>query len=392
MQTIKNIEDLSEKTVLVRSDLNVKITGREVGDQRKFQAALPTIEYLQTRGAKVLVMTHINRPGGEIKEDQRVDPLVEELSKLLNQDVAKLDQYEKDISGDVSNMQQGDVALLENTRFHPDERPNSDEMAQELAQLADVFVLDGFGVVHRDHSSITGVAKLLPSFAGLLIEKEVKNLDRVINGNGSPFSVVLGGVKVATKIPVIANLKQDLDHILLGGAMANTAFHVAGKQIGSSVVDKDYLQQAKKLVSNGKTKLPEDVIVGNQEGTEFRQVNTDSKEIAQGDDMILDIGEKATGSYLEILDQSNTVVFNGAMGLFEQEPYHKGTKAIIEKLQEVAQREHTFVVVGGGDTLQALSMIDNPEAIDFISSGGGAMLSFLAGEDLPGLEVLGIDY
>jgi phosphoglycerate kinase len=388
-QTIEDVENLAAQKALVRVDFNVNIEEGVVADDRKLTASLPTIEYLADKGAKVILMTHIGRPGGKVVEDLRVDPIAKKLEQLLGKKVKKIDQYQENTQEKTGQLTEGEIAMLENVRFHPDERENSGEYAKDLADLADIFVLDGFGVAHRGHSSISGVAEKLSAYGGLLLKRELANLDKIITGKDPSFSLILGGIKVATKLPVIANLKDKLDHILLGGAMANTVLASQGKNVGGSIIDQDELASAKKLANEQKVELPSDLIVGKKDGSEFREVLANQKNLARAEEMILDIGRETIANFTNIEEKSKTIVFNGAVGHFEQEPYHKGTKAIVQHLVNVARRDDTFVVVGGGETVQSLNLADSPEAIDFISTGGGAMLHYLAGKKLPGLEALG---
>ncbi|MFB6182155.1 MAG: phosphoglycerate kinase [Candidatus Magasanikbacteria bacterium] len=391
MKTIKDIENLAGKKVLLRADYNVSIDNGEVQDDRKLKASLPTLAYLLDRKARIILMTHLDRPGGEVVETQRVDPIAEKLSDFLGQSVKKLDEYSGEkVESEIDNMDEGGIVMLENIRFSPDERENSGKLAQSLADLADIFVFDGFGVAHRDHSSVSGVAESLDSYAGLLVKKEVKNLDKVLSEPSRPLSLVMGGVKVETKLPVIEKLQDKTDYMMAGGGILNTFLASENIDIGDSVYNKDLLEHANELYQLEEIIKPLDVTVASTQYKNRRveYIRDDTAKLCSKGEQILDLGPETIGRYQDYIEQSKTVIYNGAMGLFEQSPFHLGTQAILESIAKVAGRDDTFTVLGGGETVQSLSLIDDSSDIDFISSGGGAMLHYLSGKELPGLKHL----
>jgi len=391
MKTIKQIEDLTNKKVLVRVDFNVAVESGRVAEDRKIKASVPTIEYLIEKGAKVILVTHLDRPGGEVDENLRVDPLADNLSEFLEVKVNKLNDFTGEgVRTEVDKMKKGEVIMLENIRFSSDERKNSGKLAQQLADLADVFVMDGFGITHRDHSSVSGVAEKLPAYSGLLLEREIKNLDKVLSDPPKPFCLAMGGVKVKTKLPVIEKMADRVDYILTGGGILNTYLASENIEIGSSVYEEEFTKQTQEVFQLEEMIRPLDVTVGKKGKNESRveYLSEDKAEICTEEEMILDLGPKTIGKYQDYLEKSNTILFNGAMGLFEQEPFQLGTQAILESIVRVSDEDNTFTVIGGGETVQSLELVEDVDKIDFISTGGGAMLHYLTGEELPGLKYL----
>ncbi|PSO44824.1 MAG: phosphoglycerate kinase, partial [Parcubacteria group bacterium QH_9_35_7] len=357
----------------------------------KIKASVPTIEYLVEKGAKVILVTHLDRPGGEVDENLRVDSLADKLSEFLEVKVNKLNDFTgEDVRTEVDKMKKGEVIMLENIRFSPDERKNSGKLAQQLADLADIFVIDGFGITHRDHSSVSGVAEKLPAYSGLLLEKEIKNLDKVLSDPPKPFCLAMGGVKVKTKLPVIEKMADRVDYILTGGGILNTYLASENIKIGSSVYGEEFTKQAQEVFQLEEMIRPLDVTVGKKgkNGSRVEYLSEDKAEICTEEEMILDLGPKTIGKYQDYLEKSNTILFNGAMGLFEQEPFQLGTQAILESIVRVSDEDNTFTVIGGGETVQSLELVEEADKIDFISTGGGAMLHYLTGEELPGLKYL----
>ncbi len=391
MKTIKQVEGLKGKKVLIRVDFNVAIESGRISEDRKIKASVSTIEYLIDKDAKVILVTHLDRPGGEVEENLRVDPLANKLSEFLKTKVKKLDEFAGDgVQKEVDKMENGEVIMLENIRFSSDERENSGKLSQQLADLADIFVMDGFGITHRDHSSVSGVAEKLPSYGGLLLEKEIKNLDKVLSDPPKPFCLAMGGVKVETKLPVIKKLADRVDYILTGGGILNTYLASENIEIGSSVYEEEFTEQAQQVFQLEEMIQPLDVTVGKkgEDGSRVEYLSEDKVEICTGEEMILDLGPKTIGKYQDYLEKSNTILFNGAMGLFEQEPFQLGTQAILESIVKVSDEENTFTVIGGGETVQSLELVAGGDKIDFTSTGGGAMLHYLAGEELPGLKYI----
>ena len=389
MTTIDDLE-IQNKRALVRVDFNVPVKNDEVGDDTRIRAALPTLQALLDKGATLMLMSHLGRPKG-VDEDERLAPVAERLSELLGRKV----RYIK-TDGPVSAEQErfvhaapeGSVTLLENTRFDPRETKNDPEMARKLAAYADVYVNDAFGAAHRAHASTEGVAKLLPSAAGRLLEKEISTLSKLLDNPEKPFKVILGGAKVSDKIGVIENLLGLADEIFIGGAMAYTFFKAKGGRVGKSLVEDDKLNLARDLLERAERRnvqlhLPEDSVCASEikNGVETEIHPSD----AIPDGLLgLDIGPKARAAYQAALKNAKTVLWNGPMGVFEVAPFDQGTRAVAETVAAL----DGFTVVGGGDSVAAVNALGLAERIDHISTGGGASLEFLEGRDLPGVAAL----
>ena len=382
--------DVQNKRVLMRADFNVPVKDGDVTDDTRIAAALPTIRALLDKGATVLLMSHLGRPKG-VDEDERLAPVAAHLSKLLGLEV----RYQK-TDGPVSDEQAkfvhdapaGSVTLLENTRFDARETKNDAEMARKLAAYADVYVNDAFGAAHRAHASTEGVAKLLPSAAGRLLEKEISTLSKLLDNPEKPFKVILGGAKVSDKIGVIENLLGLADEIFIGGAMAYTFFKAQGGKVGKSLVEDDKLETARALLERAerhkvKLYLPEDSVCA-REIEEGVETSVHSSDAIPGDLMGLDIGPKARATYQAALKDAKTVLWNGPMGVFEVKPFDAGTRAVAETVADL----DGFTVVGGGDSVAALNALGLADKIDHISTGGGASLEFLEGKTLPGIAAL----
>lgn len=397
IKSIKKAKNLSGKRVLVRVDFNVPIKNGKVLDGTRLLASIPTIEYLLERGAKVILVTHIGRPEGKTVAALSVTPVVKRLSELLKTNVGKIEIEEikkklKKLDSNQSlksNSRSPHVVMLENIRFHPGEEKNDLTFAKELANLGDLFVLDGFAVAHRAAASVAGVAKYLPSYAGLLLEKEITGLERVTKRPKKPFTLVLGGAKMETKVPIMKYLLPKVSHILVGGGIVNTYLSARGYRVGDSLVDKKFKKIALALCKKKKVIIPLDVIVGDMKGKSYRRVLIGKKPhvICKKSEAILDVGPATIRLYAGYIKKAKTVVWNGAMGYFEQKPYHHGTLAIA-RLVASRSKGKAFGVIGGGETLQAMDMVGMGEYVDLISTGGGAMLEYLGGKKLPGIEAL----
>jgi len=383
--------DLKEKKVLVRVDYNVPLTEEgQVADDTRILATLPTLRYLLNKRARIILVTHLGRPKG-YDPRLRVDPLAEALSRYLGRPVRKIDRTVGDeVRAFVEIMKPGDVVFLENIRFHKEERENDPEFARELASLADVYVNDAFGTAHRNHASVVGVAKYLPALAGLLLEREVIHLSKLLESPVRPFHAVLGGNKISDKLGVIRKFLQIVDSLYIGGGMCFTFLKAMGYNVGQSLVWEDYLDEAKAIleeVKNGNAKcrfyLPEDVVQA-PEITESAPIKVTKVEEFYDDWKGLDIGPATIKKYTENLAQAKTIFWNGPMGVYEIEKFAKGTEAICETL---AYSEGT-TIVGGGDSDAALREFGYSGLMSFVSTGGGASLKFLEGETLPGIEVL----
>ncbi len=384
-KTIKDI-DVHGKKVLVRVDFNVPIKDGVIGDDTRIQAALPTIRYLIDHGAAVILMSHLGRPKGKVDPAFSLAPVASHLGGLLGKPVAFADDCIGQSAVQASAaLKPGDVLLLENTRFYNGDEKNDPEMAQKLASLADIFVNDAFGSAHRAHASTEGVAKYLPAVAGLLMEKEIQYLGEAIRDPERPFVAILGGAKISDKIGVIRNLLGKADHILIGGAMANTFFKALNYDVADSLAEPDAMATAAEMISAGGSKivLPVDVVIA-----DAFDASAQSKEIMVGNVpagwRILDIGPKTVQVYSDLIKTAKTVVWNGPMGVFEFDKFAQGTYGIAKAVAE----SDAVSIIGGGESVAAIQQSGLADKITHISTGGGASLEMLEGITLPGLAAL----
>ena len=386
-KTIRDV-DVPGKRVLVRVDFNVPLdeAGR-VTDDTRIRAALPTIEYLRERGARMILASHLGRPKGKVVDSMRLGPVAERLSALLGQPVRKLDAViGPEVREAVLAMRPGDIVMLENLRFHAEEEANDPTFARQLASLADLFVNDAFGAAHRAHASTEGVAHYLPAVAGLLMAREIDFLSRALQSPERPFVAILGGAKVSDKIGVIDNLLPKVDLLLLGGGMANTFLLAMGHDVGESLVEDDKVDLAKDLLGRGRGKLvlPVDAAIADAFSAEAeRQVVSVDQVPAKW--RIMDIGPETVVRFTQALQGARTVVWNGPMGVFEFEPFATGTIAVAHA---VADLPGATPIVGGGDSVAAVEAAGVADRITHISTGGGASLEFLEGRVLPGVAIL----
>ena len=388
-KTVRDI-DLQGKKVLVRCDFNVPMDeNKNITDNRRIVAALDTIKYLLENNCKVILCSHLGRPKGEVNPKYSLEPVAKELSRLLDKEVTLArDVVGEDAIALTSNMQEGEIVLLENVRFEAGEEKNDEELSKKFASLAEVYVNDAFGTAHRAHSSTTGVASYLPAVSGFLIEKELKFLGSALENPERPFVAILGGAKVSDKIGVIDSLLEKVDTLIIGGGMAYTFFKSMGYEVGNSLCELDKLDLAKSLMEKAESKgvklmLP----VDNKVGKEFKE-DTESKIVASteipADWEGFDIGPKTIEMYAEELKKAKTVVWNGPLGLFEFEQFAVGTNSIAKILSEV----EATTIVGGGDSAAAVEKAGLAPKFTHISTGGGASLEFLEGKKLPGIEAL----
>jgi phosphoglycerate kinase len=384
-KTIRDV-DLQGKRVLMRADFNVPLEGNKVTDDTRIRAALPTIKYILEQGACLVLMSHLGRPKGEVKPELSLEPVAGRLGELLGQPVIMApDCVGDEVKAMAEDLQPGEVMLLENTRFHAGERGNDAEFAKQLAALGEVFVNDAFGTAHRAHASTEGVTHYLPSVAGFLIEKEIKYLGQATSNPEHPYIVILGGAKISDKIGVIENMLSQADKILIGGGMANTFFKAQGLEMGDSLVEDEVLDTAKALLEKaGDTLvLPTDAVIADAFDNDANTKVVDVDEVKPGW-RILDIGPKTVEAFRAILKIAKTVAWNGPMGVFEMENFAKGTFAIAETLAEL----DAVTVIGGGDSASAVQKAGVADEVSHVSTGGGASLTFLEGETLPGLAAL----
>ena len=388
-KTVKDI-DLKGKKVFVRCDFNVPMDeNQNITDNRRIVAALPTIKYLIEQNCKVILASHLGRPKGEVKPEFSLAPVAAELSKQLGQEVL----MSKDVIGEsakslAANLQEGQVMLLENVRFHREETDNEPEFAKELASMAEVFVNDAFGTAHRAHASTEGISHYLPSVSGFLIEKELKFLGDALNNPERPFVAILGGAKVSDKIGVIDSLLEKVDTLMIGGGMAYTFFKAQGYEVGNSLCEPDKCELALKLMEKAKNKgvklmLPVDTKVGKEFKPDTESKTVAWTEIPEGWEGF-DIGEKTIEMFKDELKTAKTVVWNGPLGLFEFDQFAIGTNAIAHALAEI----DATTIIGGGDSAAAVEKAGLADKMTHISTGGGASLEFLEGKKLPGIECL----
>ncbi|MCQ2555226.1 MAG: phosphoglycerate kinase [Clostridia bacterium] len=389
----KTIEDINVKgkKVLVRCDFNVPMKDGKITDDIRITSALPTVKYLMENGAKVILMSHLGRPKGKYNPEFTLLPVKERLEELLSKEVKFL-SYETVVCDKVralaDSLCDSDVMLLENVRFRSEEEKNEVEFSKELASLGDIFVNDAFGTAHRAHSSTAGIAEFLPCVSGYLIEKEVKFLGDALENPKRPFVAILGGAKVKDKIPVIENLLNKVDTLLIGGGMMYTFFKAEGYEVGTSIVDDESLELANTLQKKAKEKgvkllLPVDSVCG-REFSNDTEIKVFDKENMPKDMMGLDIGPKTVELYTEVVKNAKTVVWNGPMGVFEMSNFENGTKCVAEAMASL----DGITIIGGGDSAAACDKFGLADRMTHVSTGGGASLEFLEGKVLPGIQVI----
>jgi len=393
----RTIKDLNEnqlvgKRVLVRVDFNVPINEElEITDDTRIKAALPTIKYLISHQAKVILMSHLGRPKGEVIEKLRLDPVARRLSELLGQKVKKLDNcIGKEVEEEIMKLQAGEIALLENLRFHPEEEKNNPEFTKALAKLADIFVNDAFGTAHRAHASTVGVARILPSCAGFLMAKEIGVLSNLLENPEKPFVVVLGGAKISGKIEIVQNLLFIADRILIAGGMSYICLAAKGYEVGNSLLEEYDLDIVRKMLKRAEEQgnkiiLPVDLVITKEVSKKAESKVVEIDNIPK-DTIAVDLGNKSIAIFEKEIKKARTVFWNGPVGVFEIKKYAKGTNKIAKILADMQGKAVT--IIGGGDSIAAIKNAGLTEKMTHISTGGGASLEFLGGEKLPGIEVL----
>lgn len=383
-KTVRDL-DAAGKRVLVRCDFNVPLDGDRITDDRRIVEALPTIKRLHEQGAIVILASHLGRPKG-VTPAFTLAPVANRLTELLGQEVPLLsDCVGPDVAKAVAGAKSGDILLLENVRFHPEEEKNDPDFAKQLASLADVYVNDAFGTAHRAHASTEGVAHLLPAYAGFLIEKEIEFLGKAVGSPARPFVAIMGGSKVKDKIALIDNLLPKVDRLLVGGGMVFTFLRAQGFQIGSSLLDEPSIDYCRQLMATygDALVLPTDIVVA----TEFKADAPHHVVTATGIDageIGLDIGPETAQAYKEIIASAGTALWNGPMGVFEWDAFANGTKVVAEGMAA----SHGVTIVGGGDSAAAIEKFGYADAVSHVSTGGGASLEFLEGKVLPGIAAL----
>ena len=389
-KTVRDI-DVDGKRVLVRVDFNVPIdkTTREILDDTRIRAAVPTIDYLREHQSKIVLVSHLGRPDGKVVEDLRLAPVAKRLSEIIGASVdCATDVVGPSADATVAALQPAGVAMLENVRFEPGEEKNDPALAKKLASYADIYVNDAFGTAHRAHASTAGVAQYLPAVAGFLMEKEIDYLSRVVSNPERPLAAIIGGAKISSKIGVLQHLLSKVDVLLIGGGMANTFLKAQGIDVGASVVEDDQLATARQIEQDAKGRnvtlgLPGDAVVADRFAADAQHKIVDLPGVPAGW-MILDVGPKTLSDYEQKLAGAKTVVWNGPLGVAEWEAFAQGSTELARFLAKLA----ATVVIGGGETVSLVTELGLASAYAHVSTGGGASLEFLEGRELPGVAAL----
>jgi 3-phosphoglycerate kinase len=381
--------DVRDKRVLVRVDFNVPVKDEQVTDDTRIRRTLPTIRHILSEGGRPILISHLGRPKGEPDPRYAMDPVAKKLEELLGEPVLKLDAaVGPEVEEALEKWDGRGVVLLENSRFYPGETKNDPEFSEQLASLADLYVDDAFGAAHRAHATTVGVAERLPAAAGLLLEEEVDYLDGVLEDPERPFVAILGGAKISDKLGVIESLLGVADTLLIGGAMCFTFFKAKGCEVGKSLVEDDYMEEAGRLMDEAGEKLvlPVDVVVADamEEGAESETVGVDE---IPSDKLGLDIGSRTVGLFEEHISGAKTIFWNGPMGVFEIDAFARGTEGAARAVAEASARGAT-TVIGGGDSVAAVRKLGLEDKMSHISTGGGASLEYIEGKELPGVAAL----
>ncbi len=385
--------DAAGKVALVRVDFNVPMEGGRVTDDTRLRAAMPTISALREKGAKVVLLAHFGRPKGERVAEMSLQPVVEPLARLLGAPVAFADDCIGETArAAVADMQPGGVLLLENVRYHKGEEKNDPALADALAELGDVYVNDAFSAAHRAHASTEGLARRLPAYAGESMRRELEALDAALGTPKRPVLGIVGGSKVSTKLDLLKNLVSKLDRLAIGGGMANTFLYAQGKDVGGSLCEKDLAETAREIMAEAEAKgcellLPVDVVIATEvkPGAEAR---TEGLEGLSPDDKILDAGPETVARLIAAMNESNTLIWNGPLGVFEIPPFDAATVAAAKAAADHAKAGSLIAVAGGGDTVAALNHAGVVDDFTFVSTAGGAFLEWMEGKALPGVEAL----
>lgn len=387
-KTMKDIQ-LEGKRVFCRVDFNVPMEDGIVTDDTRIRAAIPTINYLVEHRAKVILASHLGRPKGTVNEDMRLTSAGERLAQLINHPVNKLDtSIGEEVTQAISEMNNGDITLLENVRFHAGEETNDSDLAKQFAALADIYVNDAFGAAHRAHASTAGIAQHIPAVSGFLLEKELEVLGKALSNPERPFTAIIGGAKVADKIDVINHLLDKVDNLLIGGGLSYTFTKAQGYETGNSLVEEDKVELAQSFIQKAQDKgvnlyVPIDAVVAKEFSTNSK-VDTVKIQDIPSDWMGLDIGPETAALYEEVILKSKLIIWNGPMGVFEMEPFAHGTKCVARAMAETKG----YTVIGGGDSAAAVEKFNVANKMNHISTGGGASLEFMEGKDLPGVVAL----
>ncbi len=387
-RTIRQL-DLEGKRLLIRVDFNVPLKEGKVTDTTRITASLPTLRYALEKKAKLILMSHLGRPDGKVVENLRMKPVGEALSRILGLPVqTATDCVGPEVEAQAARLQPGQILLLENLRFHPEEEKNDPQFSKALARLGDLYINDAFGTAHRAHASTAGVAEFLPAAAGFLLQSELEALGKVLHNPQRPYWLILGGAKVSDKIKLIDNLIDKVNGILIGGGMQYTFFVAQGIGVGNSPVEKDHLSTARQVVAKTQQRgipllLPLDHVIADKVAPDAQVKITDRPGVPDGWEGV-DIGPKTREAFAKALQGARTILWNGPLGIFEMEPFSKGTRAVAEAVANCG----AVSVVGGGDTTAAVTKFGLADRMTHVSTGGGASLEFLEGRELPGVVAL----
>ena len=393
MQQINNY-NFTDKKALIRVDFNVPVNDKfEITDDTRIRAAIPTIKKVLETGSAIL-MSHRGRPKGEVSDKLSLKHIIKHLSNLLGVKVTLAnDCTGEDAKKKAANRKKGEVLLLENLRFYKEEKKGDENFAKELASLADVYINDAFGTAHRAHASTTIVAKFFPNdkMFGYIIESEIKNIDKVVKDTKRPLTAIVGGSKVSSKITIIENLLTKVDNLIIGGGMAYTFIKANGGKIGSSMVELDKLDLVENIYNianknNVKLFLPVDNVIADKFDNEANTQVCDINEVPDGW-LGLDIGEKSTQNFIDVINNSKTILWNGPVGVFEMSSFEEGTKKLAHAIAEATQKG-TFSLIGGGDSVAAISKYNLTDKVSYVSTGGGALLEYMEGKELPGIKAI----
>jgi phosphoglycerate kinase len=387
IKSIRQLKNLKGKKVFLRLDLNVHIRRNKVAELYKLKMALPVINYLLEKEARIIIASHLGRPKGKKDDKYSLEPVAKALEKLLETNIKFSKQtVGKTVLKRAKALKNKEIMILENLRFNPGEKENTTDFAKSLAEIADVYVNDAFAVSHRAHASVDKIKKYLPSYGGFLLEEEINNLSLAFKPK-KPFLAVIGGAKISSKVKLLESLSKSADKILIGGALATTLHKANGGEVGKSLIDKDCLSWSKNFIKQKKVKnkliLPSDFLVENAK----KEVVVKSLKDVNKTDKIYDIGPDTISEFSSEIKKAHTLIWNGPLGMFEKKKFKQGTMSIARSLALQSKKE-AVCIAGGGETVEALSALDYREYINWISTGGGAMLSFLANEKMPGLKGL----
>ena len=383
--------NLKGKKVLLRVDLNVPMKNGAISEISRIEKIIPTIKLLIEKQAKIIILSHIGRPKGEIVEGMSLKPISKKLSSLINKEITfnnkKIDKIEL---SEVNNIENSSIMMLENIRFNKKEEINDERFAKEISNLGDIYVNDAFSVSHRSHASVDGITKFIPSYYGLQITEEINALKKITSEIKKPITLIIGGSKISTKIKIINNLIKKFDNVIIVGGMANTLLKHTGRKVGNSICENNCEDLIKEILANSKKynckiTYPVDVVVS--QSKESFGTNKDINDINEND-IILDIGKKTITIIKEIIDETNTVLWNGPAGYFENPNFQEGTREILEIISQRTDNNKIFSVAGGGETVAAINKFNKMNSFTFVSTAGGAFLEYLEGKTLPGIKAL----